>query len=104
MGHADGAMRSVKTTNKPFAAVSIQPSTLGSCEAAREIGGVRYLSQEAPPLPLQDCSHPERCRCKYKHWDDRRQDDDRRSPIPGIAADLHAADDRRRAARDRRKS
>jgi hypothetical protein len=92
-----------KTTPKysPYRAVSIRPSMVGSCEASRAMEEQRFLASEAPLLPLRDCSNPNGCRCKYKHWDDRRQDD-RRSPFRGIGEQLHAKDDKRRG-RDRRR-
>jgi predicted metal-binding protein len=49
----------------------IAPST--GCAAARELKGVRLLSAEAPRLPLSTCDQPSDCKCKYRHFDDRRQ-------------------------------
>jgi len=87
----------------PYRAVSIYPSAVGSCEACRAIEGQRFLTSEAPLLPLPDCSDPNGCRCKYKHWEDRRQEDDRRAPFRGIGEQFHAQSDKR-AGRDRRSS
>jgi hypothetical protein len=54
----------------PYHAVSIVPG--GSCcNAARELRTQRFLSREAPPLPLAGCTVAS-CRCSYKHFDDRR--------------------------------
>lgn len=92
------------TSFSAYRAVSVQAPTVGACEAATTIRNHRYLSAEAPLLPLTDCAHPTSCRCKYKHWDDRRQQDDRRSPVYGLADQLHAATDRRSGSRDRRKN
>lgn len=39
----------------------------------------RFLSGEAPPLPLPNCTAP-RCRCCYVHYEDRRERD-RRIPL-----------------------
>lgn len=49
-----------------------------ACEAVREWGGKRFLSDEAPPLPVVGCRSA-LCGCRYVHYDDRRQDD-RRNP------------------------
>jgi hypothetical protein len=39
----------------------------------------RFLSGEAPPLPLPNCTAP-RCLCCYAHYEDRREGD-RRIPL-----------------------
>jgi hypothetical protein len=54
----------------PYHAVSIVSGSKG-CDAAKAQLGRRYLSREAPRLPLADCGNPE-CRCHYAHHDDRR--------------------------------
>src|SRR5438034_11692856 len=43
-----------------------------ACAAVEEIRHKRYLSDEAPRLPLADCSSAWRCKCTYKHFQDRR--------------------------------
>jgi hypothetical protein len=47
----------------------VAPSS--ACHAAQACKGKRYLSPEAPKLPLADCDAPA-CACKYRHFDDRR--------------------------------
>jgi hypothetical protein len=42
------------------------------CRASVAARTVRYLSSEAPPLPLAGCTQPDACLCKYKHHGDRR--------------------------------
>ena len=42
------------------------------CAAARAARGQRYLSSEAPRLPLEGCTQPTRCQCAYNHRSDRR--------------------------------
>ena len=54
----------------PFHAVSILPVETG-CPAVESIKVQRFLSEDAPGLPLADCSVVE-CRCKYVHYADRR--------------------------------
>jgi hypothetical protein len=51
------------------------------CRAAASIVGQRYLSEEAPALPLPDCDTPRDCRCVYQHFTDRRTDTRRESDI-----------------------
>jgi hypothetical protein len=43
-----------------------------ACDAANALTGRRFLSKEAPRLPLEDCPSPEFCRCTYRHYSDRR--------------------------------
>jgi hypothetical protein len=57
--------------SKQWHAVTII-SKSSSCEAARAAKGTRYLSAEAPRLPLAECSKPDACTCAYKHHADRR--------------------------------
>jgi hypothetical protein len=79
-----GILRSKKATSRgnavtnthyhitnPYHAVSIVPG-VANCEAARELRLRRFLSREAPPLPLAACTLGGKCRCAYKHYDDRR--------------------------------
>jgi hypothetical protein len=47
------------------------------CDAIRAIADHRYLSAEAPRLPLPDCDRDE-CRCFVQPQDDRRAGYDRR--------------------------
>jgi hypothetical protein len=54
----------------PFHAVSIAEGP-DACDAAKARAGMRYLSREAPRLPLAGCTNPD-CRCRYQHHDDRR--------------------------------
>lgn len=49
-----------------------------ACEAVRRLEGQRFLSAEAPRLPLQGCG-AESCPCRYVHYNDRREED-RRHP------------------------
>lgn len=60
----------------PFHAVSIVPGPI-CCQAARDIEGVRFLSKEAPRLPLPGCKGGP-CKCRYAHHADRREGADRR--------------------------
>jgi hypothetical protein len=55
--------------------------------------GRRYLSAEAPKLPLPACD-VRSCHCRFVHFEDRRDGDDRRHLM--MDARGHAAIDRRR--------
>jgi len=52
-------------------AVVIVPSG-HACEAAILLKGHRFLSKDAPRLPLECCPSPEHCHCTYRHFSDRR--------------------------------
>jgi len=45
----------------------------GACDAARSLMSLRLLSADLPLLPLKTCSEPATCKCKYRHFDDRRR-------------------------------
>ena len=44
-----------------------------ACDAARSLANLRLLSAEVPVLPLKTCDRPATCKCKYRHFDDRRR-------------------------------
>ena len=71
----------------PFHAVSCR-SGAGSCEAVEEINGQRFLVEDAPQLPLDACTK-ERCKCKYLHHQDRRDDDGGRRALYGIQSEFY---------------
>ena len=55
-----------------------------ACEAAKAERGKRYLSKDAPTLPLSQCDRRERCGCRYRHHEERRGKEDRRAGSPAI--------------------
>jgi hypothetical protein len=72
-----------------------------ACEAVKKLEGKRFLSKEAPRLPLPDCG-AEHCRCRYVHFKDRRGDDRRtlyKSPL-FVSADRRAITARRQLHSD----
>ena len=56
---------------QPWHAVSVV-GWLGACASTEELQYKRFLSDDAPPLPLPACSSPWRCKCIYHHYSDRR--------------------------------
>jgi hypothetical protein len=70
------APRAAKKAPEPYHAVSIKPGQ-DCCEAAAQLGGIRFLPARAPALPLPNCRAAV-CRCSYQHFADRRAGDDRR--------------------------
>lgn len=64
------------TPSKPVAgrrwhAVSVKPGSK-ACPAAVSGRNERWLSRQAPLLPLPGCTQPDTCHCTYQHHDDRR--------------------------------
>ena len=73
--HSGRPVQVHRVTN-PFHAVSIQAGP--ACRrTADEYTDRRFLSGEAPQLPLPTCDSV-KCRCRYIHHEDRRSGDDRR--------------------------
>jgi hypothetical protein len=64
-----------KTTEKPptskYHAVVIRCGE-SACQAAQDDLSERHLSAEALLLPLKQCDRPDKCQCRYQHYDDRR--------------------------------
>lgn len=100
---ADKAPKPVaKKVMQTFHAVSIQPGRL-CCHEARALQGQRFLSREAPPLPLKNCTC-DNCTCLYQHHDDRRAGP-RRARDMGVAIDgWTEVDQRSQQGRGRRKT
>ncbi len=59
-------------------AVSVKPAA-GACDAAIAAKSNRWLSREAPLMPLPGCTRPDTCRCTYQHHEDRRTGEGRRA-------------------------
>jgi hypothetical protein len=85
-----------------FHAVSLRYSS-NACDAAKAMTGLRFLSSEAPKLPLPGCDAPE-CRCGFAHHSDRRSGTDRRSPFgaAGYAGSTGIQRKERRDGKNRR--
>jgi hypothetical protein len=76
-------------------AVSIV-SASGSCEAARALKGRRFLSAEAPRLPLAECAYAASCRCVYRKYADRREGPRREDDETGVRRSGAVEQERRR--------
>lgn len=83
-------------------AVAICPGAF-SCEAVRQREEKRYLSGDAPFLPLRECDQAA-CECTYEHFDDRRADEDRRDTYAAYSGFDPLQDKKeRRVRKERRK-
>ena len=87
-----------------YHAVSIKV-TGSACPAAKELTGQRFLSTEAPALPLADCTMAD-CSCRFVHHKDRRSGKDRRSPFSpaGFGGGTGSFEADKRQGKDRRKT
>ena len=79
---------------EPWGAVSVVGHSK-ACRAAVELRGKRYLSSEAPSLPLPQCSSPTLCKCVYYHYADRRSRTFRREADRGQYPRLWGGKERR---------
>ncbi len=68
-----------------YHSVAVRQSA-AACKVAKSIREQRFLSAEAPLLPLQGCNTPNSCRCRYEHFNDRRDSPrrDRDVGLPGL--------------------
>jgi hypothetical protein len=85
---------SVSHRSTPWHAVSIVTGRW-CCEAARGLLGSRYLSKDAPRLPLAECNSAEHCACLYKHHGDRRGVPRRKDEAMGMRRLAPVENDRR---------
>jgi hypothetical protein len=97
-GHSEAEPAPVvlKKKTSAYHAVTIAPG-LRACEAAKAVARKRFLSAEAPDLPLQGCSCST-CACRYEHHDDRRNGQ-RRARDMGVSIDGYDATEKRLATR-----
>jgi hypothetical protein len=82
----------------PYHSVSIHTGS-AACLQARGLRKKRFLSGEAPQLPLAECTSP-KCHCVYQHHPDRRSGNGDRRSIGSTASGML----RRHGNRERRLS
>ena len=85
---------------KSWRAVRVVPAA-SPCEAVLAIREKRFLTSEAPRLPLRDCDRQDRCQCKYQHLADRRGEP-RRSADSSFGGAPKAVSPERRRPGERR--
>jgi hypothetical protein len=84
--------------SNPYHAVSILPGA-SACASAYRTAGQRFLSREAPRLPLPSCD-ARTCGCRFKHHKDRRAGPRRHSDVGLVSAPSQGKE--RRQSRGRR--
>jgi len=90
--------RPATTQTSPYHAVSVLPGT-DACAAAYRFSGQRFLSRQAPRLPLPSCDAAT-CGCRFKHHKDRRSGPRRNSDVGMIMTGYSGRE--RRKSRGRR--
>jgi hypothetical protein len=88
--------RHLAVTN-PWHAVSIVPGPQ-ACHKARSLTRVRFLSSQAPRLPIAECEI-RRCSCRYRHHHDRRRQARRAADLAASGAYWSGAERRRSGGR-----
>jgi hypothetical protein len=83
-------------------AVAIKPKGQ-SCEAVQACRSARFLSSDAPRLPLAECNSSDTCTCVYRHHADRRAQPRRQDEKDGLRRG-GKVEQERRLTRDRRKT
>ena len=89
-----------KLSDTKWSSVEIQPGKI-SCKRVAALTGQVFLAQDAPSLPLENCS-VRNCSCYYKFLDDRRRDADRRIELGQAGEFLPAYGSERRWVAGRR--
>jgi hypothetical protein len=83
-----------QATDRRWHAVSVKPGQ-SACNAAVSGKNRRWLSREAPLLPLPGCTRPDTCTCTYNHHDDRRAGGRRAHDIEAFNQPSRVANERR---------
>ena len=83
-------------------AVAIKPKG-ECCEAVQARRSARFLSSDAPRLPLAECNTSDTCSCVYKHHADRRAQPRRQDEKDGLRRG-GKIEQERRLTRDRRQT
>jgi len=100
-----GGFSKSPATSKRWHAVSVRPCQ-GACTVASSNRDRRWLSREAPQLPLPGCTRPDTCKCTYQHHEDRRaggrraEDTDAFRTLARPANERRSHHDRRRQSDD----
>jgi len=88
-------------TPKKFPAVTIATGAK-SCGAVDALEGMRILAMHAPTLPMSNCTMPAQCRCRFKKYVDRREDEQGRRAGFGQERGAWYAGGQRRKSKGRR--
>jgi len=87
--------------SKKYPAVTIATGN-ECCGAVGALEGMRILASHAPILPMPNCTMPEKCRCRFKKYVDRREDEEGRRSSFGQERSSWYTGGQRRKSRGRR--
>lgn len=76
-----------------YPAVKVKPCT-NACQAAVQTSQLTFLTNQAPRLPLNACDRIGECDCQFRHYADRRQQEDRRDGSY-VMRDMYRQEERR---------
>ena len=91
----------VKKAPQAFHSVCIVTAS-SACPGARALKGKRFLSRDAPVLPLKNCDRGG-CKCRYEHYEDRR-DGPRRAREFGVSIDVYNGPEQRKQVKRGRRN
>jgi hypothetical protein len=77
-----------------FQSVSILQGPKACC-ASKDVAKVRFLTKQAPQLPLASCTMQDQCHCRYVKHADRRTEARRLIDAMGMSALLFESQERR---------
>jgi hypothetical protein len=103
MGTKSGEVSKPIPAKKRWHAVSVKPG-MGACPVATSATQQRWLSREAPQLPLPGCTRPDTCCCTYQHHEDRRAGGRRIEDTDAFRRPVHTVTERRSHQERRKKS
>lgn len=86
-----------------FRGVQLNANNPDCCGAVRAVNGRRFLSDEVPMLPLEDCDSDD-CRCTYELYEDRRTGARRKADVEFDPAGRVRIDDQRSSKSSGRRS
>ena len=98
--HSKSTQRTSHKDTQQFHAVSIKPCA-NACTQVKKLKGKSFLASKVSQIPLNGCN-AKACTCRYVHYTDRRDGEERRYPS-GLASGILANQDQRLTDNDRRK-
>lgn len=76
---AEPAVTNIDGLDDPrYRAVKVKPCK-NACQAASQTTQIIFLASQAPKLPLNACDRIAECDCQFRHFADRRHQEDRRN-------------------------
>jgi len=100
--HSTTMTNQTLSSNVDYSGVQVNANPNTCCQAARDIAGQRFLTKNAPMLPLDDCDS-DACICGYQRFDERRDEPRRLSDVGfDMASQMHDNENRAATSTGRR--